>query len=95
MEERLEVPKFKLLSVQSSIVLMVAIIPFTMISEGIGINIILLILSTGLLITSAETFVDSVKKAARKLGVSELIIGLTIVSIGTSLPEILVGVNTS
>ena len=95
MGERLEAPKFKLLSIQSSIVLLVAIIPFTMISEGIGINIILLILSTFLLISSAETFVDSVKKAARKLGLSELIIGLTIVSIGTSLPEILVGVNSS
>ena len=69
---------------------MVAIIPLTMISQVIGISIILLILSTLLLISSAETFVDSVKKAARKLGVSELIIGLTIVSIGTSLPEILV-----
>ena len=85
---------FKLLSIQSSIVLMVAIIPLTMISQGIGISIILLIFSTLLLISSAETFVDSVKKAARKLGVSELIIGLTIVSIGTSLPEILVGVNS-
>ncbi|MEC7601588.1 MAG: hypothetical protein VYB83_02105, partial [Candidatus Thermoplasmatota archaeon] len=69
MEERLGVFGFKLLSIQSSIVLMVAIIPLTMISEGIGISIILLILSTLLLISSAETFVDSVKKAARKLGV--------------------------
>ena len=95
MEEQLLTNSRRLLSIQSCIALTVAIIPLTMISGGIGISIILLILSTGLLISSAETFVDSVKKTARKLGVSELIIGLTIVSIGTSLPEILVGVNSS
>jgi len=95
MDEGLVAPQRELFSIQSSIAIAVAILPLTMISGGTGVSIILLILSTALLISSAETFVDSVKKTARKLGVSELIIGLTIVSIGTSLPEILVGVNSS
>ena len=95
MEEGLEETGRQIFSIQSSIAIAFAIIPLTMISGGTEISIILLILSTILLISSAETFVDSVKKSARRLGVSELIIGLTIVSIGTSLPEILVGVNSS
>lgn len=41
-----------------------------------------------LCINGAEWMVDSAVMLARILGVSELIIGLTIVSIGTSLPEV-------
>ncbi len=47
----------------------------------------------------SDLTVDSAKKIASKLGVSDLIIGLTIASIGTSLPEIftnvMAGVSTS
>ncbi len=50
----------------------------------------LLIVSLCLLLISADFFVDGAKAMARKMGLSELIIGLTVVSIGTSLPEILV-----
>ncbi len=50
----------------------------------------LLIVSLCLLLISADFFVDGAKAMARKIGLSELIIGLTVVSIGTSLPEILV-----
>ena len=82
-------------SMQVCIALTAAIVPLTLFSGGIGITILLLILSMGLLISSADTFVEAVKKTARHFGISELIIGLTIVSIGTSLPEILVGVSSS
>ncbi len=51
---------------------------------------IILLLALGLLLTSADYFVDGAKALARKIGMSELIIGLTIVSIGTSLPEIMI-----
>ena len=50
----------------------------------------LLVVSLCLLLISADFFVDGAKAMARKMGLSELIIGLTVVSIGTSLPEILV-----
>jgi len=47
------------------------------------------LITTGLIlcISGAEWMVDSAVTLARVLGVSELVIGLTIVSIGTSLPE--------
>lgn len=40
-----------------------------------------------LLVAGAGWLVDGSLKLARRLGVSELAIGLTVVSIGTSLPE--------
>ena len=43
-----------------------------------------------MLITSADFFIEGAKGLARRAGIAEVIIGLTIVSIGTSLPEILV-----
>ena len=52
--------------------------------------ITLLIVSTALLILSADFFVVGAKCIARHLGIAEVVIGLTIVSIGTSLPEIMV-----
>ena len=53
-------------------------------------TIFLLIVSIVLLISSVDFFIDGAKGLARKLGIAEVIIGLTIVSVGTSLPEILV-----
>ena len=94
--EQASVPENRgLFSIQTCLVMTAAIIPLTLFTGGIAITIILLILSMVLLISSADTFVESVKKTARHFGVSELVIGLTIVSIGTSLPEILVGVSSS
>ena len=49
---------------------------------------VILLLSIGLLITSAEFFIEGAKGLARRAGIAEIVIGLTIVSIGTSLPEI-------
>ena len=47
-----------------------------------------LVVGLGLLILGSRLFVDSAIDLARQLGVSELVIGLTIVSVGTSLPEV-------
>jgi len=47
------------------------------------------------LIWSADLFVDGAASIARNLGMSPIIIGLTIVSLGTSAPEILVSVNAT
>ncbi|MBC88706.1 MAG: hypothetical protein CMB12_05445 [Euryarchaeota archaeon] len=71
------------------------ILGLMMASESFWLTICILLLSTGLLILSADMFVNAVKIVARRFGMSELIIGLTIVSIGTSMPEILVGVSSS
>jgi len=48
-----------------------------------------------LLVLGASWLVDGSLKLARQLGVSELAIGLTVVSVGTSLPELVVNVLAS
>jgi len=53
---------------------------------------ILFVLGIYLLVKSADWIVDSSSSLAKKLGVSSLIIGLTIVAFGTSLPELVVNV---
>ena len=52
--------------------------------------IIALLAGLGLLAWSADRFVDGAAALAVRLGVSPMIIGLTIVAFGTSAPEILV-----
>ncbi|MGD9660128.1 MAG: calcium/sodium antiporter [Porticoccaceae bacterium] len=47
------------------------------------------------LVWGADRFVSGSAGAARNLGVSPLVIGLTIVSIGTSAPEIIVSINAA
>ncbi len=63
---------------------MKSIYTLTAIIKQIGLIAVGLVLC----ISGAEWMVDSAVMLARMLGVSELIIGLTIVSIGTSLPEV-------
>ena len=54
------------------------------------ISVALLALALALLIKSADVFIEGAKGLAYRAGLPEVVIGLTIVSIGTSLPEILV-----
>ena len=54
------------------------------------LSVIFLIISLALLIKSADFFIEGAKGLALRAGLPEVVIGLTIVSIGTSLPEILV-----
>ena len=54
------------------------------------ITVFILLLALGLLVVSADFFIEGAKGLARRGGIPEVVIGLTIVSIGTSLPEILV-----
>ena len=56
---------------------------------------ILLVIGFVLLIKGADFFVDGASSIARKLKIPSLIIGLTIVSIGTSLPEAAVSLSAS
>ena len=81
-----------LLVTGSLFVTLIALTTFTSRLDGVHISIIigLLVLSIILLITAADFFIEGAKGLAEKAGIAEVIIGLTIVSIGTSLPEILV-----
>ena len=55
---------------------------------SIIINSVFIVLGLGLLVWGSNWLVDSAVQIAKVLGVSELVIGLTIVAIGTSLPEV-------
>ena len=48
-----------------------------------------------ILIWSADLFVAGAANIARNLGLSPIVIGLTIVSLGTSAPEVLVSINAA
>jgi cation:H+ antiporter len=63
--------------------------------HGMAISGFLLLLAIGLLIASADFFVEGAKGLARRVGIAEIIIGLTIVSLGTSLPEILISTQAA
>jgi len=56
--------------------------------EYLILNVGIFIVGLFLLIYGSDVFVESASKLALRMGVSELFIGLTIVAIGTSLPEI-------
>lgn len=58
-------------------------------------NIVLVIIGIGLLGLGSNWLVESATTIARVLGVSELVIGLTVVAIGTSLPELATSVVAS
>ena len=59
---------------------------------GIPVSIILMIAGLGLLILGANLFVQGAVAIARLFNVSDAIIGLTIVAIGTSLPELITSI---
>ena len=46
-----------------------------------------------ILIKGADLLVEGSSNLAAKMGISEIIIGLTIVSIGTSMPELIVNIS--
>ena len=52
------------------------------------INLILVIVGLAGIIFGGDFVVDSASYIAKKLGMSELLVGLTIVAVGTSLPEL-------
>jgi len=55
---------------------------------GIPVNLLIFLVASYILIKGSDVFVDAAAAIARKWHVSELVIGLTLVSIGTSLPEL-------
>lgn len=60
-----------------------------------AISIILIILGFILLIKGADLLVDGSSEIAKRFHIPEIIIGLTIVSIGTSMPELMVSLTSA
>ena len=63
-------------------------------SGSILIPLTLLILGLIGLIYGADKLIDDTAEMAERLGTSEFIIGLTIIALGTSLPEVFVGIQS-
>lgn len=61
----------------------------------IFIQILLLILGFVMLIKGADWFVDGAAGIARKFGIPSLVIGLTIVAMGTSAPEAAISISAA
>lgn len=59
------------------------------------LSIILIIIGFALLIVGADLLVDGASGIAKKFHIPEIIIGLTIVSIGTSMPELFVSITSA
>lgn len=53
----------------------------------ISFDILLFIISIPIIVKSSDVFIEGASKLAKNLGVSDFIIGITVVALGTSLPE--------
>lgn len=61
----------------------------------LAIALVLLILGFAILIKGADFLVDGASAVAKKFDISDMIIGLTIVSFGTSAPELVVNIGAA
>lgn len=59
------------------------------------LSILAIVVGFGLLVWGADRFVHGAAATARNLGISTLVVGLTVVGFGTSAPEILVSIIAS
>ena len=59
------------------------------------VSVILIIIGFAMLIVGANLLVDGSSSVAKKFHIPEIIIGLTIVSIGTSMPELFVSLTSA
>jgi cation:H+ antiporter len=57
--------------------------------------VVAFVLSVGALWVGAELFVTNAARLARRFGLSELVVGLTVVAMGTSAPEVAVSVDAA
>lgn len=68
---------------------------FEAMQEKLWFCIVLAVVGLGMVVGGGVLFVDGAKYVAVKLGASERVIGLTVVAIGTSLPELVTSVVAS
>lgn len=59
------------------------------------LSFVMLVIGFALLVWGADKFVEGASALARKMGVSPLLVGLTIVAFGTSMPELAVSVTAA
>lgn len=59
------------------------------------LNVVFILIGFFLLIKGADFLVDGSSRIARKFNIKEIIIGLTIVSIGTSMPELIISLTSA
>lgn len=59
------------------------------------VSIVFIVIGFTLLVKGADLFVDNASGVARKIGMSPLVVGLTIVAFGTSMPELAVSVTAA
>ena len=59
------------------------------------IDILILLLGLGLILVGANALTDGASAVAKRFGISDLVIGLTIVAMGTSAPELVVSVTAA
>ena len=57
-------------------------------------NFFWLAFAIGILVWGANKFIDSSSLLAKEIGISELTIGLTIIALGTSAPEIFIAISS-
>jgi cation:H+ antiporter len=69
--------------------------PASLGGRQLALNLLLVVVGFGLLVLGADWLVDSAVIVAEYLGVSQLVIGLTIVAVGTSLPELATSIVAS
>ena len=62
---------------------------------GILLNVFLLLLGFVLLVQSAKIFVSSSVEIAKRLKIPTMVIGLTVVAMGTSAPELVISVSAA
>lgn len=55
---------------------------------GLPLNFVLVVLGLALLVFGSQIFVNNAVELARFLGISEAVIGLSLVAVGTSIPEL-------
>lgn len=59
------------------------------------LDIIFLIGGVALILTGANMLTDGASSVARRMGISDLVVGLTVVAFGTSAPELAVSITSS
>lgn len=62
---------------------------------GLGLELILLAVGIIFLIKGSDFFIDSGSAIGKVLKISEILLGMTIVAFGTSLPEFIVGITSA
>ena len=55
---------------------------------------IIFVIGLGVLIAGAEIFIHYSSQLGSKLGISDVVIGITLVALGTSIPEIFVSISS-